>query len=248
MLGAVMGDMAGRERNKARWSSVTVRSCAVAQAIGRSVRAEAVDAGLFRSELAAALRALAGNSDARRHAGRESAAEKSVFIAACTSACANAAGGLEEALSLARICAETMQGDQQARHAAEAFAGAVHLAQTGADAASVLSFALRHCESAGSSCPQALCEGVEAFAVAASFEDALKRAVQTGPDGKPVPAIRAVIAGALAEVRWGIKVKEAENARYALASELWLAIEGLRACPAGNAGTLSRGALQTGAA
>jgi hypothetical protein len=138
-------------------------------------------------------------------------------------------------MSLARICAEVMQGDQQARHAAEAFAGAVHLAQAGASAASILSFASRHCESAGFACPQTLCEGIEAFAAADSFEDALKRASETGQDGKPVPAIRAVIAGALAEVRWGIEVEAAENARYALASELWLAIEELRACPAGNA-------------
>ena len=35
MLGAVMGDMAGREKSSQRWSSVTVRSCAVAQAIAR---------------------------------------------------------------------------------------------------------------------------------------------------------------------------------------------------------------------
>ena len=235
MLGAVMGDMAGREKSSQRWSSVTVRSCAAALAITHSVRAEAVDAELFRSELGAALKALGGNADAGRDAVQEPAAETSALAAACTSACANAAGSLEEAMSLARICAEVMQGDPQARHAAEAFAGAVHLAQAGASAASILSFAARHCDSAGFACPQTLCEGIEAFAAADSFEDALKLAVQTGQDGKPVPAIRAVIAGALAEVRWGIEVEAAENAQYALASELWLAIEELRACPAGNA-------------
>lgn len=134
-----------------------------------------------------------------------------------------AAESMEECLALAKASAEVTHDHPDGIAGAQAVAGAVYLARTGADKAAIkahveqyypLDFTLdeiRREYKTDTSCAGSVPQAMEAFLESQDFEDALRCAVSVGGDSDTI----ACMAGAVAGAFYGVpKEIRAEAKRY----------------------------------
>lgn len=129
------------------------------------------------------------------------------------SACAWAAGSLEEALSLAEISAAVTHNHPEGIKGAQATAAAVYMARTGKSISEIRAYmesnfykldftldGIRDEYVFDVSCQGSVPQAIEAFLESGSFEDAIRNAVSIGGDSDTIGAI----AGCIAEAYYGV--------------------------------------------
>lgn len=145
------------------------------------------------------------------------------------SACAWAAGSLEDALDMARRVTEVTHDHPEGIKGAEAVTAAIWLARQGAGLEDIrrhiearyypLDFTLDDIRPAYSfdvSCQGSVPQAIEAFLESASFEDAVRSAISLGGDSDTIGAM----AGSMAEAFYGIPQALRNKAMEYLDSEL----------------------------
>ena len=130
------------------------------------------------------------------------------------------ARSLEETLTLARVSAAVTHDHPEGIRGAEATAGAIYLARTGADMAAIRAFVsqyydvtftldeIRPSYAFNETCQRTVPQAMVAFLESTSFEDAIRNGVSIGGDSDTLCAIT----GAVAEAYYGMSEEETRKA------------------------------------